>query len=305
MFQPDDLDRKILKEMFSPASLQWNIKQSYNTIAKLLLVDEETIRRRFERMREMGVLQGWQIIINPHLIGCEVATFDLTVPKLESRSTIISQLKLISGVIYIIAFYDNRLRFMIYYPSESALERQIALMESLCESKRSMFWRDVFPPCNLKMTRTDWLIIGTLMKSDPRKKLSTVAHEAGVSSKTLNRRLHRMREQHAFFLDAGIDVSKLGGSPCAILVRYKDKSKKRQFDDLILRTVGNIAMSNTAPTEHSMFSIHCENLADAERIFQWIRGLDGVGKAKMGIYQEKITVNDWLTEEIERRARTS
>lgn len=256
-------------------------------------------------MQKAGVLSNWQIIINPHMIGCEAASFDLSMQHPEARTFVISQLKLIRGIIYILPFFRDGLRVMTYYPNDEALERQIALMESICNGSRSMFWKDVFPPWNMKMTKTDWLIIATLMKKNPRKKLSMIAHDAGVSSKTLSRRIHRMTEHHVFFLDAGIDVSKLSGSACMIFVQYGDKSKKRLIDDLVLKTLGNATLRNTAPTYHSWFSIHCENNVDAERTYQWIRGLDGVEEAKMGILEEKITVDDWLVEEIESRAKIS
>ena len=303
MFQPDDLDRRLLKEMFTPASLQWNIRRSYATIAEKLGVDEETIRRRFQRMHVAGVFQNWQIIVNPHLIGFEAATFDLNFSSLDSRKRAISQLKLVQGIIYILLFYDNRIRIMTYYRNEDALKRQIELMETFCNCNHSMFWKDVFPPCAMKMSKTDWLVVAALLKKDPRKKLSIIASDSGISSKTLNRRMQRMNEGHAFFLDAAIDVRKLGGSPCAILVEYYNSAKKRLADDLILKTIGNITMSNTSPDMHSMFSIHCENMADAKRVSEWIESLDGVKEARMGIYEEKIAVSDWLSEEIEMRAR--
>lgn len=303
MIQADDLDRRIIKEMTSPASLQWNIRQSFSTIAKLLKVDEDTIRRRFERMRRAGFFQRWEVIVNPHLIGCEAASLDLTVQEPEAIRKVISQLKLIRGLIYILLFYGGRLRLMTYYSNEEELERQISLMESICETKRSMVWQPVFPLCNLKMTKTDWLIVATLMRNDPRGKLSMVARSIGISSRTLNRRMQRMHEQYAFFLDIALDLSKLSGSACALLVQYKNGSKKRFTDDLIMNTLDNVSWSNTSSPEHSMFSIHCENVSEGERIYQWVRGLDGVSEARLGIHQDKIIVKDWLEEELENRAR--
>lgn len=299
----DDLDRKIVKEMTSPASLQWDIRQSYVAIAKRLQVDEETIRRRFERMRKTGFLQGWQIIVNPHLIACEAASFDLTIQEPETASKVITQLKLIHGMIYVLTFYGGGLRIMAYYPNEDALNRQIALMEAICGGKSTMLWKPIFPECNLKMTQTDWSIVTALLKNDPRRKLSAIARDAGVSSRTLNRRLQRMREGYAFFLDAAIDLGKLGGTACALLIQYKSSARKKSADDLILRTLGNVSWSNTSSARHSMFSVHCENITDGERIYQWVKGLDGIEEVKMGIHQDKITVKDWLMEEIEGRAK--
>jgi len=52
----DDLDVRIIKELASPASPQWNVKQTYSNIARRLGVDEETVRRRLKRAEERGVI---------------------------------------------------------------------------------------------------------------------------------------------------------------------------------------------------------------------------------------------------------
>ena len=302
MIQPDGLDKKIVKEMLSPASLQWNVRQSFHNIAKRLEVDEDTVRRRVERMRKAGFLRGWQIIVNPHLIGCEAASFDLEIAKSDAATRTVSDLKLVPGVVNILLFYGGRLRIMTYYRSEEALGRQIALMESICGSKHTMLWRPVFPPWDSKMSSTDWSIVATLLDENPRRKLSSIASDAGVSSRTLNRRITRMMGGYAFFLDADVDLSKLGGSAFALLVQYDDVSKKGQIDHRILERVGSMSWTNTTASMHSMFVTHCENVVDGERLYRWVGGLDGIGQTRMGIIQEKITVKDWLSEELESRA---
>jgi DNA-binding Lrp family transcriptional regulator len=210
VIHPDDLDRKIMREMESPESFRWNIRESYASIAKRLGVDEETVRKRVERVRQSGILQGWQLIINPHLIGRESASIELEVGSESAKNSAISQLKLTEGIISILSFHGRQLQVGFYYRNEKALARQISLMESICGCRGSMLWNVSFPPFRLKMSRTDWMILDALRK-DPRTKLSDLAREVKVSTRTLNRRIERMIQGWAFFLHAAIDLKKLGG----------------------------------------------------------------------------------------------
>ena len=64
----DDIDVRIIKELGSPSSLQWNLRETYSNIAKRVGFDEETVRRRLNRAKERGALPGWRMMVNPHLI---------------------------------------------------------------------------------------------------------------------------------------------------------------------------------------------------------------------------------------------
>jgi DNA-binding Lrp family transcriptional regulator len=67
----DDLQVRILRELTSPASFRWNVRESYASIGKKLGVDAETVRKRVKRARERGFLQSWRLIPNPDALGEE------------------------------------------------------------------------------------------------------------------------------------------------------------------------------------------------------------------------------------------
>ena len=51
-----------------------------------------------------------------------------------------------------------------------------------------------------------------------------------------------------------------------------------------------------------MFIVSCENPAEADRIYQWLRSLDGVEDVRLGVMSELIHVQDWLKGEVGKRA---
>jgi DNA-binding Lrp family transcriptional regulator len=298
LVQPDILDRRILRELESPLSLQWNVRESLSSIAKKVHVDEETVRRRVDIMRKAGILIGWQLILNPHLIGRESASLELEVKNGSPKKKILEQIRLLDGVISILDLQGQNIQVGIYYRNELMLEKQIALMESLCDCKHSMFWKVVFPTYGVKMTTTDWRLLNILRK-DPRRKIGEIAAEAKISTKTVTRRLNMMVERYAFFLHALINLKKVGGLGYRLLIQTSDSEKKAEIDETILKRVEeNLEWSFTFSDEYSMFVFYCENSAEAKEISESVGKLDGVNTFRMDIIEEQITIQDWIDEEI-------
>jgi len=104
MHRLDDLDIRIFKELGSPSSPQWNVRETYSNIARRIGVDEETVRRRLKRAQKLGSVPGWRMMVNPHLLGCEAACLDLEVEDEEAKDKTVSEVSKIDGVIKILDF---------------------------------------------------------------------------------------------------------------------------------------------------------------------------------------------------------
>jgi len=298
LLQPDALDRRIMRELESPGSFQWNIRESYASVAKKVGVDEETVRKRANRMREAGILKGWQLIINPHILGRESASIELEVKDQSNKQAALSQIELMDGIISILDFNGPGIQVGVYYRSVLALEKQIALMEAICGNKHALLWHVAFPSNELKMKKTDWVLLSILQK-DPRKKLSEISVEANNSTRTVNRRLGLMVRDYAFFLHAVIDFKKLGGLAYRMLLYSKDPEKKAKIDEAIFAKIETIEWSYIFSKEYSMFVVYCENVSEAKEISNFVEALDGVSKLTMDLIDDQITVQDWIEDEIE------
>ena len=288
-----------MRELESPGSLRWDIRESYASIAMKIGVDEETVRKRIERARLSGIISGLQLIINPHLISRESASLELEVKDSANKAAVVDQIRLMEGVISILDFHGSALQVGIYYKQEKSLMRQVKLMESICGNEHSMLWKVAFPPCDLKMTPTDWRIL-SILRNDPRRKLSEIAREAKASTRTIKRRLDHMENGCVFFLHAMVDLKKLGGVAYRMLIHCDNSAKKEEVDGMILSTIKHIEWSYTFSDEYSMFVIHCDNTIQSEEIMNSVKRLDGVKKVRMDIIEEQITVQDWINDEIER-----
>lgn len=299
MWSPDDQDIRIIKALASPSSFQWDVRISFANVAERLAIDEETVRNRLRRMNEVGFLQGWQLTLNPSMLGRKAALVELGVSAPESKPRAISRLRLLEGVTLIDDFYGNKLAVQVLYVNVGTLERQVQLIASLCDWPTPVWWKLGFPPCTLTPTRRDWQIIQAL-RQNARGRLSDVSRSLRISTRTVKRHLKHLVEGNAFYLDPVLDLGKVGGVRCRLWV-VCETSKKETVDQMILSALPRIISTHTAPQESSLFVVHCSNASEVQEISQWVEKLEGVKEVRSNIDVEHIHIQDWLDEEIETR----
>ncbi len=300
MFRPDDLDLRISREFGSPKSPRWNVRVSYADIARKLGIDEETVRLRVKRAQERGFLPSLRLMVNPHLLDCEAVSLELEVDPEAAKAKVISQIKLVDGVTDILDYRGAGLQVMVYSEGGETLSRKVQLLESLCGSPRSALWTSRFPRPSARMRTIDWRLVDAL-REDARRDLSDVAASAGVSVRTVQRRLQAMKEGKAVYLAGTPNVPAVAGIVCCFVVRCPDPPKKRTVDGVIHSTLRRVGAADTSPEDYSAFGMPCENLAAADQVLGKLKLLDGVEDATMHILNEFIVVQAWLKGEIERR----
>ena len=299
MWTPDDLDIRIVRALSSPSSFQWDVRITYARVAAGLGVDEETVRNRLGRMTDVRFLRGWQLILNPSLVGREAAIVELRVGESESKADVISRLKLLEGVILIDDLYGKELAVLTLYENPSTLERQVRLFSSLCSDPTPVSWKLGFPPCELTPTETDWRIIQAL-RTTGRAKFSDVARSLRVSTRTVKRRMVELVDGNAFYLDAILDLGAVGGVRCRFWVT-SEASWKHAVDKAILSKLPRIISTHTAPQEYSLFVSHLANASEVQEKVLWMKQLGGVREVRATIEVEHIHVQEWLEGEIKKR----
>lgn len=300
MHRLDDLDVRIFKELGSPSSLQWNVRESYSNIAKRIGVDEETVRRRLKRAEDRGTLPSWRMMINPHLIGCEAASMDLKVKDEEEKERAIAEIRRVDGVIKILDFRGQGLQVTLYHQNSDALKRKTELIRSICNSPEPIVWELDFPLSNMRMTNTDWKIVQNMLE-DARKSLEDVSKSIDLSARTVERRLTLMKERFVTYLQGIPNFKVFAGLSCVFLVCSAEQKKKKIVDRNILSKVHRTELANTSSKKYSTFVMVFDNLSEADEVTEWIRSLDGVESVRMGIMRELIVVQDWLRDEMSKR----
>lgn len=192
------------------------------------------------------------------------------------------------------------LQVALYSEPGAALARKIQLIESICGLPNSAKWTSRFPEPIVRMTKTDWKIVKSL-REDAGRDLADVAVLLGISARTVQRRLSKMREGKAIFLSGDPHVDTVAGLICCFVVHCPDAHRKRSVDAGIRSEFNRVGHIDSSPEDYSIIGMPCENPAEADRALRKLRSMAGVQDADMRIMKDLILVQDWLNGEIDRR----
>ncbi len=296
----DELDMRILRELDSPNSPQWNVRPSFAEISRKLGVDEETVRLRVKRARERGAFPTWRLMVNPHVLECDAVTLEIEVDAEARKAKVVSQLRLVDGVTKIHDYRGKGLQVTVYSHPGEPLARKLRLIESICGSPHSALWTSRFPKPSMRMTKTDWKIVNAL-REDAGRDLGDVAASLGISVRTVQRRLVRMKEAKAIFLAGAPNVGAVVGLVCCFVVFCPDGRAKTAVDAVIRSGFSRVGHIDSSPERYSVLGMPCENFAQAEAALERLKAIHGVEQADMRVIKEAILVQDWLKSEMERR----
>ena len=242
MDQNDALQTRIIQELANQHSLGFDEKRSYAKIAAKLGVDDESVRLRVKRATETGLIAGWDLVLNPALIGRRSISVLLDVDDAERKPEIIAQLKLFEGINLIFDYDGRSMRVALYCKDLGELSRMVELLSLMSGCKNPVHWDEYFPPCGLNLKKTDWQIVSSL-RNNPKRSLGDIARDVGVSTRTVRRRLTNMIEGKAFNLLPLGDVKRSAGLTYQFFVRV-ESSKKRKVDEIVRKTLSSIVFVN-------------------------------------------------------------
>lgn len=87
-YEIDNLDREILKE------LQKDARRSFQEIARDLIVSGGTIHVRYNKLKEIGVIKGSKLLVDPTKLGYDICAFvGINLHNARDYKTVIKQLK--------------------------------------------------------------------------------------------------------------------------------------------------------------------------------------------------------------------
>lgn len=275
-------------------------------MANNLRIDDNTVRIALERMQKSGFLKTWSASLNPHALGMECCSILVRAGEgTSSKQKIISQLKLVEGVVLIMSFLDDpSFRLIFYYKDKTDLERKIGLISSICGAdKPSAVWNIPFPQCRMKLKKTDWQMSRLLLK-DSRKKVSEIAKETRVSARTVRRRFALMTEDISFFPNPIVDVKKVNGFVYLFVVSYHNKKENKFATDAALRKeIERIIFLDTNAEYYTVIAAVFKNISEANKISDWLKAQEGVNEVIVRLVEDMISVSDWIEQEIERRLK--
>ncbi len=191
----DRLDLGILREL-SRDQVIWfgrlDPRLSAAEIARKLGVDRGTVGARLRAWERSGFLRGHEVVPSPLLFGAAFAGGSVCVGDVAVKPRILQDLALVPGLVSAVDPVGPWMSLLYVFEDRGVLERSRQLLlrlEGIREATPCVPFRAPVPV--VEPSRLDWRILKVL-RTRASQRLSDIASEAHVSTKTLSRRLERL-----------------------------------------------------------------------------------------------------------------
>ena len=313
----DRLDLRILRELIqgqATSPLDPNFRKSYRTIARVVGVDEHTVRNRVKRFHETGFIQDWRCVVNPRLGGAGAVAAWFDVPPGIPKGDLVEQLRLVPDVYLVVRFLGSLMSVVFLVRTEASARSRLELLRRMSKAERVNAGRDPFPPCGDALSEADRKILQSLSRH-PRRPYAAISKDVGLSSRTVKRKLDRLSQQGVVFAFPSLNPKALTGSAmAAVMVTYPSDRKEALDREIAIRLdpylwhVFHMFPFEPGDVVPCHFNVMLPNPAVIAEIRRWLRRLEGLGSARVELFEEVHTMYEpfeTLMEDIAGRARVA
>jgi DNA-binding Lrp family transcriptional regulator len=253
-----------------------------------------------------GIIQRFVVRVNPVLLGYAKECY-LTIKHIDkgiSEEDIIKKLNLI-GDIQVYAKQMGRSICALAVRSEA--EDKIASMKELLRPTAVESRFISYKPVSVKIHSSDFKIIKSLL-SNPRMQVEDIAKETSLSTKTVTRRLEKLRENH--IVEFGIirnvsSIQLVGYIEFAVIIDI-DKSLFQKILERIYHEMQDylLFILNMNQNELIFAVLSCTNIPTVDFILEKLESYEGVKQIEPHITTKLIYYQDWLQREIDKRFKS-
>lgn len=288
----DELDVRIFRALtanHAKPSYFLPLKTSLRDVARRLQVDDVTVRNRYKRLQENGIL-SWKVLPNPSLFGYRMVNLFVDTPPRSSKEDMIRKLKLVHGVVGIFDSNGDSLGLNLLFDTDESLSMTIELISRITNAENIIQTRVAFPAAQIgRLTETDWAIVRSL-EQNPSKSYVQIASELSLSPRTVKNRLLRLELNRALIIGPTLSLASIGGMIGLILLySYSKRELKVEVDDATLsRFDGNYLWANLTDLDRAYLMIVAPTMASVKSYLKWMKERPGVASARAEFVVEDI-----------------
>ena len=298
----DRIDIKVLGQLsrgVSSVGFQPEVKGVYGRTADKLGLDVDTVRKRVARLESTGIIRGWQLVVNPNVLGLKVFAIRMAInPQLRIQEAI-RKIRLVHGVTGIAHVMGDRLGVGLICENEQVFRKRAELISELMGTKNLTTYEVNYPRTKVELTSADWQLIDAL-RPDPLVSHAQVAEKLSLSSRTVQRRLARLTQGGVIFFRPKINLILLDGSSCVdLFVSYTASGFKDKVDSSIFTKFEEFVLrAGWGSPSHGFFEFVIPNVHVAQEILDWTRALRGVRDVTLSFKDDRLNLYDDTLNEI-------
>ena len=168
----------------------------YKDIASAVGITPHAAKDRVDKMISNGVIGGLGVLINPAIFGHEKECIlrVKNIDKMVKEQDLFNKISLLGDILFDGKQLEGAAAIFALFVRTGAEDKMEKLSDILKPAElESIFGR--CKPLNVKIHLSDLEIMKCLM-SDPRMRIEDIAKKTSLSTKTVTRRLEKMRENH-------------------------------------------------------------------------------------------------------------
>jgi DNA-binding Lrp family transcriptional regulator len=302
----DDLDVKILRSLISESAVSPSnpqLRSSLRAIAARLGTDDATVSYRYRKLQQAGYMSVWQLVVNPNFFGCKMVRLMVDVQPEAAKGDMIRKLKLIQGVIVLLNFHGRALGLMTMYNSDESRRRTVELISRITNPENLTQTHMILPRSETnRLTETDVAIIRLLSK-DARKSPMHVAKELGLSTKTVRKRVDKLRRESTIFPLPDLNIGSIPGLiPVLLSYSYSNRGAKGSVDrEIRSHFESSYFWGPWGDSESGYIMLRAPAATDIQRFLDWAKSLRGISTARVDIPTEQLSFPEKLSELLELR----
>ena len=290
----DPLDLGILREL-SRDQVLWfgrlDPRVSAAEIARRLKVDRGTIASRLRSWQACGFLRGHEVVPSPLLSHASFAGGSLRVDDLRLKTRLLENLGLVPGIVGAVDHVGPWVALLYVFENREALERSRQLLLRLPgvgEATPCVPFRAPHP--TVEPSALDWRILRAL-RTEAKAPLARTARAAGVSTKTLARRLNRLIRGRAVWYLPLLDFTRYRKATVArFLIALDPRGDPGATAEALRRRIPNLAYlvdasaaAEVPPEAPAMIDLgaHMGSVGEAEDLQASVLSIPGVQEVEV------------------------
>jgi DNA-binding Lrp family transcriptional regulator len=304
----DEIDFRLLAKLAQGESrfgTQRIMKGSLKQFASELNLDEDTIRNRIKAFQKTGVLKGWEVHLNPSIIGCDMYLLWLDVDPNLLKSDVLKRIRMVHGVLGITDMISQTVVVQMLYRNEQSFQRSADLITEISSGKIIVSYKALYPASDFQPSPDDWRLIGELRKK-PTGTYYELGKTIGLSSRAVRRRLEKLISSRAIAIIPKFEAKAIkGGIGVDMIVAYSNPDLKRGFDAKIASRLGHTAFRiGWGDARLGHFTFGASGMSNVREISDWVRTLGGVSLLRLDFICDAVSLPDAYDELIPRQRVT-
>lgn len=313
----DRHDLAILREMTRDHHLVWggiDPRVSTTDIADRVGLHPSTVRARLRAWEREGFLEGYDVIPNPGLLGCDLMVTSVRMEAPEEKAAFFDDLGLVEGVHGAIDHVGPWVGVAFQVEHPPAVPRRVEVLgrrPGVGEVEEP--FPGEFPRAEATPSSLDWRIVRELRR-DPTDTLAAIADRVGITPKTLKRRYHDLVRGHAIVTVAVLDFRRYtGGTAVRVNAYLADPGDRANVAGALRDSYPEAMEMNPVPRSEPsdpsgthgrvvQFLVHVSTAAVADDLLATASQVPGVAEAEVLFPVRYHRYPQWLDERVDRLA---